>query len=251
MAKTRSQQRADVQSAVIRVATRLFVEKGYKETTMADISLESGIHIGSIYNIFRDKEDIVCEIAMKNAGILNDEARRLLGCPDRGEYILFPSAEILTLASYSPRFARLMCVAYSSSKTMESGLEIQRAWLTRDLSASGLEFDSDGIVSVLCACNGAMAGMLTRYCNAPRTGIRNDLVLLARICGTLLGTPADADASADAVLRVVDEHPPETLGLSGIDPDEMSVLRRGDSVGMRPIASKGPPMSRPAASSKP
>lgn len=244
MPKTRSQQRAEVQDAVITAARRLFVEKGYKETTMADISIASGIHIGSIYNIFRDKEDIVCEIAVRAARVLSAEGRRLLGEPTAGGCMLFPSAETLTLASYNPRFARLMCVAYSSAKTTEVGLELQRTNYVKSLGARGIEFDQDEVMSTLCACNGAMAGILTRYCDSPRPDIRKDLMILARVYGSLLGTPRDPEKAVDAVLRLVEEHPPETLLLGSMDPEEFDALRRGDGV-----ASRGAPTIRRAASS--
>lgn len=228
MSKTRSQQRADVQDAVVTAARRLFVEKGYKETTLTDISLASGIHIGSIYNIFRDKEDIVCEIAVRAAKALSAEAKGLIGEPTAGGCMLFPSAETLTLASYNPRFARLMCVAYSSAKTTETGLEMQRANLTRSLASRGIEFDQDEIMSTLCACNGAMAGILTRYCDTPRSDVRKDLLILARVYGSLLGSPRDPEAAVDSVLRLVEEHPPESLLLGSMDPGELAALRRGD-----------------------
>lgn len=248
MPKTRSQQRADVQDAVITAARRLFVEKGYKETTLTDISLASGIHIGSIYNIFRDKEDIVCEIAVRAAKALSAEAKGLIGEPTAGGCMLFPSAETLTLASYNPRFARLMCVAYSSAKTTETGLEMQRANLTRSLASRGIEFDQDEIMSTLCACNGAMAGILTRYCDTPRSDVRKDLLILARVYGSLLGSPRDPEAAVDSVLRLVEEHPPESLLLGNMDPGELAALRRGDGDA---VASRGAPTSRQEASSNP
>lgn len=229
MTKTRSQQRADVQNATLETAVRLFVTRGYKETTMADISLASGIHIGSIYNVFRDKEDIVCEIALRNYRILNEKARGIFGRPDSGGCFLFPAAEVLMFASYSPRFARIMCVAYSTPKAASAGLEMQRSWMIRNLAADGVEYDSDAVVSSLCAANGALAGLLTRYCEAPRSEVRKDLLLLIRVYSSLFGfRTADDESLVDTVMDAVRANPPETLLLTGLDPSMVSSLRRGD-----------------------
>ena len=43
---------------ILNAAKKLFVEKGYQETSMADISTEAGMSMGSIYHRFPDKKSI-------------------------------------------------------------------------------------------------------------------------------------------------------------------------------------------------
>ena len=65
----REEQRASVLSRATEAVTRFFTERD-KGIKISDASAETGIHIGSIYNIFGDKEDIVCEIVIRHYAIM-------------------------------------------------------------------------------------------------------------------------------------------------------------------------------------
>jgi TetR/AcrR family transcriptional regulator, cholesterol catabolism regulator len=41
-------------------ASKLFIKKGYSQTTMRDISKATGINLGNLYNYISSKEDILC-----------------------------------------------------------------------------------------------------------------------------------------------------------------------------------------------
>lgn len=47
---------------VLYVAAKLFLEKGYTETSLKEIAAESNINIGSLVNIFKAKENILCDL---------------------------------------------------------------------------------------------------------------------------------------------------------------------------------------------
>lgn len=51
---------------IINSATRLFAEKGHTETTIRDISADSGAGLGLITYYFKDKEAILNEVLMDN-----------------------------------------------------------------------------------------------------------------------------------------------------------------------------------------
>lgn len=48
-------------------ALRLFLEKGYKNTSVQDIVMESGYSIGSFYNHYKTKRDVLTEIWNEHA----------------------------------------------------------------------------------------------------------------------------------------------------------------------------------------
>jgi len=50
----------DKRAKIIKKATRLFIKKGYAQTTMRDISKATGINLGNLYNYISSKEDILC-----------------------------------------------------------------------------------------------------------------------------------------------------------------------------------------------
>lgn len=48
------------QLLILKKATRLFIKKGYSQTTMRDIAKATGINLGNLYNYINSKEDILC-----------------------------------------------------------------------------------------------------------------------------------------------------------------------------------------------
>ena len=55
--------RADkAKSKVLHAAAKLFLEKGYTETTLRELSLASGVNYGSLTFVFRNKENILSEL---------------------------------------------------------------------------------------------------------------------------------------------------------------------------------------------
>ena len=59
---------------IIESAEKLFSKFGYDQTTLQDISEDSGFSIGSIYNFFRTKENILMEISQDMASFSFDLA---------------------------------------------------------------------------------------------------------------------------------------------------------------------------------
>ncbi len=54
---------------IIKAAFKLFNEKGYYNTTTADIAKEANVATGSVYSYFEDKKDIYIQVLKK----INDE----------------------------------------------------------------------------------------------------------------------------------------------------------------------------------
>lgn len=60
--KTQAQKHEEMKIKVLYVAAKLFLEKGYTETSLKEISSVAKINIGSLVNLFRNKENILCEL---------------------------------------------------------------------------------------------------------------------------------------------------------------------------------------------
>ena len=50
------------QLLIVRKAAKLFIKKGYSQTTMREISKATGVNLGNLYNFIDSKEDILCLI---------------------------------------------------------------------------------------------------------------------------------------------------------------------------------------------
>jgi len=54
------------QEQILEAALRVFSERGYDRSTMPDIAREAGIAVGTIYNYYKGKRDLLITIAKKN-----------------------------------------------------------------------------------------------------------------------------------------------------------------------------------------
>ena len=52
----------DRKAAILKVAIKLFNQKGYQNTTMADLVEASGLSFGGFYHHYRHKADILLDI---------------------------------------------------------------------------------------------------------------------------------------------------------------------------------------------
>lgn len=80
----REQKNIENNRLIIETAGRLFREKGYQETTMADIAKESGLAYGSIYHMYPSKRAIITAIYRNYFGEkigLNDNREQKILAP--------------------------------------------------------------------------------------------------------------------------------------------------------------------------
>lgn len=68
----REQQSAAKRDLICKKALELFSVYGYDKTTLADISKVSGFSIGSLYNFFGTKENILLEISKRMSEVIFD-----------------------------------------------------------------------------------------------------------------------------------------------------------------------------------
>ena len=202
----REGQCVSVLSRVIETATRLFMEKGYKGTKISDISAETGIHIGSIYNIFRDKEDIVCEIVIRDYALMLGRADRI-DVGDLVKKVAYPMAAEFRLARLGPNVARILSVAYSSSKTMDALTDLQCGLLERYCEETGIPLGIDAIKRRMCAVNGLIGGLIA----CPSEGdVREDVRIAMEAYCCLFGvTGLYGESLVDEAIRLVELDPPE------------------------------------------
>ena len=66
MPKVVPEYKEEARNRIIQQATELFIEKGYKKTTMTEIARKLGVSKGAIYQYFDSKEELLYE-AMRNS----------------------------------------------------------------------------------------------------------------------------------------------------------------------------------------
>lgn len=62
---------------IMRVACKLFAEKGYHNTTIPDIAKALNMSVGNLYNYFSSKEELAKEIMLYTSKLLGEKLRKV------------------------------------------------------------------------------------------------------------------------------------------------------------------------------
>ena len=103
-----------VKSKILRSAAKLFLEKGYKNTTMNELAKVSNISYGALFRTFEDKEAVLCELVGYVLEAQFEMSEKLL--KDNEDKILFYAFETtlqLYLAESSEHMREMYNVSYS------------------------------------------------------------------------------------------------------------------------------------------
>ena len=105
---------------ILAACVRMFVEKGYKETTMLDIIRESGVSAGTFQNLFRTKDGALGELVSFMFGWQFDRAK-LLGKERLTPLAIYSyeTAIQISLCEQSENIREIYLEAYSSARLLE------------------------------------------------------------------------------------------------------------------------------------
>jgi AcrR family transcriptional regulator len=121
----RAEKSMNLKAAIIEISRELFLEQGYRNTTIRQIMARAGINFGSLYHFFHDKEDILLHISRQTYeefilyvdGITRDE-------PDSAvKYALTRALEFKAIEG-NDRVAELYLETYSSWKSTQVMLPV-------------------------------------------------------------------------------------------------------------------------------
>ena len=54
----------DIRGRILAVAEQRFGQQGYSKTSMREIAGAVGVGVGNIYNYFRNKDELFCEVSV-------------------------------------------------------------------------------------------------------------------------------------------------------------------------------------------
>lgn len=111
--KSRSERKEELRARIISESLRLFLDQGYDQTTMRQILQKTGILNGSLYNVFKGKDEIYSAVLEEALFEALDEAQNILGeeCDDIMK-INFPFILEMYAASKSKKIASLISVGF-------------------------------------------------------------------------------------------------------------------------------------------
>ena len=110
----------EAKNRILSACVKMFIEKGYKETTMLDIIREAGVSAGTFQNIFRTKDGVLTELVNVMFDNQFSTAESIVG--GSSDPVLLYSVELavqLTLAELNENLRQIYVEAYTQPKINE------------------------------------------------------------------------------------------------------------------------------------
>jgi AcrR family transcriptional regulator len=166
MDKTLHSRSEKVRSRVLHAAAKLFLEKGYVNSTMKEISSLAGVNYGSMMFVFRSKEEILSElVGIVLDGQFESTARLLVGKTE--DKILFYAAETtlqLYMAESSEHIRELYTLSYSQSASSNIIYEKITVKLAEIFKEQYPDYTQGEFYEKELASAGIMRNYMTRPC---------------------------------------------------------------------------------------
>lgn len=166
MDKTLHSRSEKVRSRVLHAAAKLFLEKGYVNSTMKEISSLAGVNYGSMMFAFRSKEEILSElVGIVLDGQFESTARLLVGKTE--DKILFYAAETtlqLYMAESSEHIRELYTLSYSQSASSNIIYEKITVKLAEIFKEQYPDYTQGEFYEKELASAGVMRNYMTRPC---------------------------------------------------------------------------------------
>ncbi len=208
------QERSDeVRKQVVTTALKLFLEKGYAETTLREISASAGVSYGSIYHHFSDKEGIFLELVLdgfERTQLLADD--ELSSQQSAYLRLALKWAGLIQAASANLRVAELLAVAYGSWKITRVLMEVSTArhrdWLKSELP----DWSDSQFMAASYVLKGAVSSVIDERIHLDQLTTKERIA--AVLSAALPGFGASPEATRrvmQKVLRTVERLPLTTL----------------------------------------
>lgn len=145
-----------IRNRILRTAENLFLEQGYKTTTIRQIVQDSGITSGSIYNIYEDKEHLFAALIDE---FLDDAAKRvgeaLDGEPAEHRLVAYIAMELYAVEK-NPVIREMMYAAHTSPMIMEGVID-RHASLAREIWDARRHTKVESLSTAILLSEGAVA----------------------------------------------------------------------------------------------
>jgi AcrR family transcriptional regulator len=147
---------------IIGAARRLFKEKGFHSTPIAELAAAASVSVGMIYRLFPGKDDIIVAICEENLQARLAEMEEVFGAVERGEYSVFEALEAIArgtiIANDSGLVFEVLAEAYRNPRVAERMRALSAPYRDKILSLATLARpqggakELDAYADVMIAC---------------------------------------------------------------------------------------------------
>lgn len=103
----RDQQKQEREHRIVKAAEKLFAKKGYAEVAMEDVAARASVAVGTIYNYFPSKSELLLAIVRRETESLVARGRKILEDPPRDPVTAVSAFTEIFLADFTRDDRRL------------------------------------------------------------------------------------------------------------------------------------------------
>ena len=166
----RTKRTEELRRRILDESMKLFFEQGFEGTTTRQILDRVGILNGSLYNIYRSKEEIFSDIVME---VLTDAQRQTPDYVDEDIPACLQLGFLLNVQLYfaarSERIAELLTIAYSRWDIHQRVVVALTEWLSKIDTEKDLDTEAKDFVLKLEACIALAGTYIERIYHEPDT----------------------------------------------------------------------------------
>lgn len=133
----------EVRKKIIKTARQLFLEQGFHQTTIRQITQKSGISTGTLYHFYQDKEDIFFHIADETFLKVIEKSEEMV--PDHRIFLRLVCEVAVHIQAFisGKNMAELYTIAYGSYSISEEVMRKQHIRIAHILELKGLQDQAD------------------------------------------------------------------------------------------------------------
>ena len=207
--------REESRRIILDSAMDLFFTKGYEKTTTRDIIMKAGILNGSLYNRFRNKEDIlysIVEEALRDAlGQLTELLEK-----EKNPIVLMnlPMAVEVYISSRNRNVAELIYEVHRSWDNLNEYVKMCMDWANEHLERYGMSVGDDPNAGIkMISLLGAVGNIAGHYAHGGETDYREVLTHLLGVSCAMFNTPVlDVKKLVERICDILEEDEIVLLG---------------------------------------
>lgn len=206
----------ELRRRILDVAVELFIEQGYDKTTTRQIIQKAGILNGSLYHLFKNKEEIFSAAITEALWEAVDAARDYLPDANILMRLGFPILMPVYIASKSECLAELLARAGKNWDSMNELCDVFTMWIKDNDTDHLFDTEAPDFRFRLCACIGAQANVVEQYARDPGSiDAESAMCIVASILLDIFMIPhEDLRSKVSDIYSIIAEHDIVICGIS-------------------------------------
>jgi len=213
--RRRSEKGEETRNRIIDASVDLFLEKGYEKTTIRDIGLKAGVLPGSMYNLFKNKDEVFAEVISEALWDSVRESKKYISNDESlASRLSFPIFLQVYAASKSTHIAGLLSTIYRKWDMKKKCLESLLDWIEETEEGHDITSMPD-FFARMHASLGALSSVIECFENQPdEMSLRSSMMIVGKVFHDLFYSVDDLDSRIDRMISIFENNEIRICGIT-------------------------------------